>query len=68
MNESCETCRFWRQSDNVTGLISRNIRDTEPNRGGYCRRDAPKANGYFPSTAHWDWCGEFEPRLTPTSV
>lgn len=57
-NESCATCRFWHSSD---GFRSQR----KP-----CRRHSPSFAvssqpvsaefvGYWPTTEHDDWCGEY---------
>lgn len=49
MEDTCESCRFWVGGEPGLGL---------------CRRYAPRPNPesteiYWPTTAEYEWCGEY---------
>lgn len=48
---SCAGCRFWAQFDGYG------------NNGHQCRRHAPSKGAEWPSTNHWDWCGDYLPKM-----
>ena len=61
-NDTCGTCRFWDQDEDVRER-------------GICRRDAPRIDasianrmgrpacyGLWPGTTAYDWCGEHQHR------
>lgn len=67
---TCETCRWWParvETYGVFGLLG-------PHTDGSvseCRKNAPSprepnggvsAQRIFPTTARYDWCGEYQPR------
>lgn len=51
---SCETCRFWDKQQEL------DCGDGTKWKPGHCRRRAPVAEHFFPTTAAETWCGEYE--------
>ncbi len=73
MTERCETCRFWKRTEDKTAIEE-----------GQCRRSPPVLNTaaiaeeedridaatsqwpwFWPATLEHDWCGEWAPDSPP---